>query len=135
MITHSPKMVAPCGINCTYCYVHHKKKKPCAGCNMGGDNKPLSCQKCKIKQCVEEQQHHYCYECKDFPCKLLKRLDKSYQIRYQESLIKNLKCIQSKGLAYFLDAERLRFTCPECGHEVNIHDKICCHCSSPHKNI
>lgn len=57
MVTHSSKMVAPCGMNCTYCYVHHKSKKPCSGCRMGDENKPSSCLKCKIEKVCEEKEY------------------------------------------------------------------------------
>ncbi len=52
------------------------------------DNKPASCRKCKIKICAEEKGLTLCDECTEFPCVLVKRLDKSYQKRYDESLVK-----------------------------------------------
>ncbi|WP_430883307.1 DUF3795 domain-containing protein [Fusibacter sp. JL216-2] len=129
MVRHSSKMVAPCGMNCTYCYVHHKRKNPCCGCRMSDENKPSSCRKCKIKKCINEKELNYCYECSEYPCKVLKRLDKSYQMRYHESLIGKMSMIESSGLDYYLEKEKERLKCPECGHELNLHDKICCKCS------
>lgn len=128
MITHDKNMVAPCGMNCTYCYVHHKKKKPCFGCREDGKDKPASCQKCKIKECITEKEHQYCYECDDYPCILIKRLDKSYQKRYQESLIGNMKMIGEFGMDYYLQFELDRLKCPECDGMLNVHDKICYKC-------
>ena len=129
MVTHSSEMVAPCGMNCTYCYVHHKTKKPCSGCRMSDESKPSSCLKCKIKKCVTEKKHDYCYECSKFPCVILKRLDKSYRTRYQESLIGKMSLIQTFGIDYYLEKEKARLKCSECGHELNLHDKTCWVCS------
>ena len=52
MIVHSENMVTPWCINCTYCYVHHKKKKACTGCRQKDETKSVACQKCKIKACI-----------------------------------------------------------------------------------
>lgn len=128
MLIHSEKMVAPCGMNCTYCYVHHKKKKPCMGCRVESDNKPASCRKCKIKICAEEKGLTLCDECTEFPCVLVKRLDKSYQKRYDESLVKNLKIIREQGMDIYLSQEKQRLKCPECDGILNVHDKICSLC-------
>jgi hypothetical protein len=118
-------MIAYCGINCTYCYVHHKKKKPCLGCRLNDEGKPEHCRKCKIKACAKERNILFCFGCSDYPCVLIKRLDKSYRTRYQESLISNMKIISEKGLDYYLKFEKERLTCPECSGILNIHQKKC----------
>ncbi|WP_459847824.1 DUF3795 domain-containing protein [Fusibacter bizertensis] len=133
MIIHGKTMVAPCGINCTYCYVHHKKKKPCNGCRQSDESKPSSCLSCKIKECVGSKKVEFCYECNDFPCVLIKRLDKSYQKRYEESLIKNLETIENQGIDEFLYLEKIRLKCPSCEGYLNIHDKMCSHCGTKYK--
>lgn len=133
MIIHSENMVAPCGMNCTYCYVHHKKKKPCMGCREDGDHKPASCRKCKIKTCAKEKGVTLCDECAEFPCVLVKRLDKSYQKRYDESLVRNLKIIREQGMDVYLSQEKQRLQCPECDGMLNVHDKICFLCGKQFK--
>ncbi len=133
MIIHSTDMVAPCGMNCTYCYVHHKKKKPCKGCRKSDVDKPTSCLKCNIKKCVIEKQIDFCYECNEYPCKILKRLDKSYQKRYTESLIKKMSIIQTEGIECYLVMEKERLKCPHCGGVLNLHDKICNVCSKKYE--
>jgi hypothetical protein len=128
MINYSEKMVASCGMNCTYCYAHHKKKKPCLGCRMNDKSKPASCRKCKLKDCAIKKNIRFCYECDEYPCIQIKRLDKSYQIRYQESLINNMEVIKSKGMYYYLDFEKKRLKCPKCRGTLNLHHKICSEC-------
>ncbi len=128
MLNHDKKMVAPCGMNCTYCYVHHKKKKACLGCRVVSGDKPASCIKCKIKACTAERNLEFCYECSDYPCTLIKRLDKSYQTRYQESLIQNMTLIKDKGMTYYLTHEKKRLKCSSCEGYLNVHDKKCSCC-------
>ena len=78
-------MFAPCGMNCKVCYKHCFNKKLCAGCMESGSGKPEHCRKCRIKDCVRSKNIKYCFECSDFPCKHIKRLEKSYNGRYQTS--------------------------------------------------
>jgi len=122
------KMIAACGMNCSYCYAHHKKKKPCLGCRLSDEGKPEHCRKCKIKDCANEKNLLFCSECSDYPCVLIKRLDKSYRTRYNESLVNNMKVINEKGMDYYLKFEKERFKCPECNGVLSIHHKICSEC-------
>ena len=71
-----PDMFAPCGMNCLVCYKHCYHKKPCAGCLKSDQGKPEHCRKCRIKDCVTERQITYCFECPEYPCKQIKRLEK-----------------------------------------------------------
>ena len=82
-------MFAPCGMNCLVCYKHCYHKKPCAGCLNSDKGKPEHCRKCKIKDCIKDKGLSYCFECSDYPCKLIKNLEKSYNKRYQASLMEN----------------------------------------------
>jgi len=122
------KMIAVCGMNCAYCYAHHKKKKPCLGCRQSDEGKPEHCRKCKIKDCANNMRASLCSECSDYPCVLIKRLDKSYRTRYNESLVNNMKVITEKGIEYYLKFEKERLKCPECGGILNIHHKKCSEC-------
>ena len=99
-----PVMFAPCGMNCLVCYKHCYHKKPCAGCLKSDQGKPEHCRKCKIKDCVTERQITYCFECPEYPCKQIKRLDA------------------------FLKQQKEKYTCPECGGIISIHDAECSEC-------
>lgn len=73
------EMFAPCGMNCTVCYKHcHTRKiqKPCSGCMQENKSKPVHCRKCRIKDCVQLKEITYCYQCGDFPCRLIRNLEK-----------------------------------------------------------
>lgn len=86
-------MFAPCGMNCLVCYKHCYHKKPCAGCLNSDKGKPEHCRKCKIKECIKIKELSYCFECSDYPCKLIKSLEKSYNKRYQASLMANSEAV------------------------------------------
>lgn len=126
-------MLAPCGMNCTVCYKHvggRKYGKPCEGCLKGDLGKPEHCRKCNIKSCAQEKGYTHCFECTDFPCKLIKNLEKSYNKRYDTSLIENSRTAQEKGIAAFLEQDRHKWTCSKCGGAFSLHDGACSECGN-----
>ena len=48
-----------------------------------------------------EKALSYCFECSKYPCELIKNLEKSYNKRYQASLIENGRFAQKHGLVPF----------------------------------
>ena len=126
--TIDPIMFAPCGMNCQVCYKHCYHKKPCAGCLNSDKGKPEHCRKCKIKDCIRERGHSYCFECPDYPCKPIKALEKSYNTRYGASLMDNSAAVRQDGLVKFMERQRAEYTCPSCGGIFSIHDRECSEC-------
>ena len=123
-------MLAPCGMNCMVCYKHCYAKKPCPGCMLGDLNKPEHCRKCKIKDCANERGYTYCFECTDFPCKFIKSLEKSYNKRYFESLVRYSLEAKEKGIDTFMVSQREKWTCPYCGGVISLHDGECSECQT-----
>ncbi|MDR1975976.1 MAG: DUF3795 domain-containing protein [Campylobacteraceae bacterium] len=124
-------MFAPCGMNCTVCYKHigtRKHTKPCVGCLKDDLSKPEHCRKCNIKSCAQSKGFIHCFECGDFPCKLIKNLEKSYIKRYGTGLIKNSQTAKEKGISAFLEYERQKWTCTDCGGAFSLHDGVCSEC-------
>lgn len=123
-----PAMFAPCGMNCMVCYKHCYHKRPCKGCLKSGKGKPEHCRKCGIKDCVTARQFTYCFECSEYSCKQTKRLEKSYNTRYNASLMENSRMVKEQGLAVFLKQQKERYICPSCGGVISIHDAECSGC-------
>lgn len=123
-----PLMFAPCGMNCLVCYRHCYHKKPCAGCFKGDMGKPEHCRRCAIKSCLSEKKKTFCFDCAEYPCKQIKRLEKSYQTRYGASLLANSQYVKENGPAAFMEQQKERFTCPVCGGVISIHDAECSEC-------
>lgn len=121
-------MFAPCGMNCMVCYKHCSHKKPCAGCLNSDKGKPEHCRRCKIKDCVQKRSLSYCLECREYPCKLIKNLEKSYKKRYQASLMESSCFVQVYGLERFMEQQKTKYTCPQCGGIISLHDRECSEC-------
>jgi hypothetical protein len=129
------EMIAPCGMNCGVCssYLAMKndlKKKGilrsyCAGCRPRGKNCAF------MKKACEKLGNglvQYCYDCEEFPCRRLKRLDKRYRTFYHMSMIDNLGFIKLNGIQRFLEKEEEKWRCPECGGVISCHNGICFSC-------
>lgn len=130
------ELVAPCGMNCSVCssYLalkHDVKSKGirmsyCSGC------RPRD-KKCAFlkKRCnrLIYNEIEFCYECTDFPCKNLERIDSRYRKNYHMSLIENLKSIESHGVTEFLKDQRAKWMCQRCGGVICCHNGICFTCS------
>lgn len=125
-------MIAICGINCTVCYKHlitKKYAKKCNGCKYDDETLPEHCRKCKIKDCAKSKNLKYCFECKEYPCKWINNLDKSYNQRYKTSLIENGLFIKDKGMKQFLENEKEKWTCSNCDGVISLHDRCCSECN------
>ncbi|HBD95390.1 MAG: hypothetical protein A2015_05840 [Spirochaetes bacterium GWF1_31_7] len=119
---------APCGVNCFVCYVHLKVKKPCNGCYGSDDNKPERCKNCTIKQCVSNKSLQYCFECNDYPCQLIKNLEKSYTKRYNVSIMANSEMVKKYGVSEFQQTEVVKWKCSTCGGVITQHGMYCSEC-------
>jgi len=101
------------------------RRKYCPGCLPRGKNCTHMKDKCEL---VGKGLIRFCYECKDFPCKRLKGLDKRYSTKYHMSMIENLKFISEHGMKLFLEREETKWRCPECGATICCHNGICLNC-------
>lgn len=126
-----PKLIAPCGLNCGTCLAYLRDKNRCLGCNGSDGDKPVYCIKCRIKNCekIEESKSKLCFECDKFPCYRLKQLDKRYRTKYSTGLIENLEQIKNLGMDEFLENEKIKWTCQNCGGTICIHRGYCMKCS------
>lgn len=126
--------IAPCGVNCDLCLGFQRTKNKCAGCLNSG-NKPYHCTVCSIKSCVEKNGNEklLCYECVKFPCRRIKDLDKRYTLKYGVSIIQNLNQIKTDGLDSFIDNEKEKWKCKECGKLLCVHSATCLNCDN--KNV
>lgn len=116
-------LIAPCGMNCGICLAYLRDKNRCEGCNSDNQYKPASCISCILKNCevIANNKSKLCYECEKYPCKRLKQLDKRYRLKYNMSMLDNLKFIKERGMDEFLINEKIRWTCKECGGVICVH--------------
>jgi len=129
------ELIAPCGMNCALCsgYLAAKNEVKnkgirmpyCAGCRPR--NKQCAFLK---KRCAKllSNKVNYCFECDDFPCENLVKLDKRYRTFFRMSMIENLQCIKEQGIAQFIEQDMTKWKCPSCGETISCHNGICFSC-------
>ncbi len=124
------RLIAPCGINCTVCRGHLRKKNPCPGCRASDVGKPITRLRCKMKTCEKSGsgEEKFCFQCDELPCKELARLDKRYRVKYFARPVENLRNIQEGGITKFLEDEAEKWKCADCGGWVSMHTGRCARC-------
>jgi len=129
-------LIGPCGMNCGICMAFLRKKNKCNGCRAMNDWNPKTIVECRIKNCqlLKENGYEYCTSCEEYPCKLIKHMDKRYRTRYGMSTIENLETIQSKGLTVLEAEQKEKWTCKECGGVINVHKGACSSCGKPRQS-
>jgi hypothetical protein len=119
------ELIAPCGMDCAVCssYLalkHDVKAKGvrmpyCKGC------RPRDKKCAFVKNRCEKILNHkieFCFECEEFPCNNLKHIEKRYTTLYHLSIIDNLNFIKEHGLAKFLENQKTKWRCPDCGDVI-----------------
>jgi Protein of unknown function (DUF3795) len=134
--TEKAELIAPCGMNCFVCsrYLarkHDVKRKGvrmsyCAGCRPRDKKCAFLKRPCAL---LLNHQVRFCYECTDFPCKNLERLNARYQKDYHMSWIENLTFIKQHSLSAFVEREDAKWLCTKCGGTLCCHNGICFNCS------
>jgi hypothetical protein len=128
-------LIAPCGMNCSICSRYLALRNDirskgirmayCRGCRPRNRKCAFLKKRCNL---LLSGQIQYCYECIDFPCENLGKLDKRYRALFRMSMIENLQYIKDNGIKQFLDREKVRWKCPECGDLICCHNGICFNC-------
>ena len=129
---YSEALIAPCGMNCRICIGYfgytmsgNKRKMKCIGCKPRDKGCAFLKKYCKK---LSKKEIDYCFNCSDFPCSHLERLDKGYQERYNMSMIENLKKIRDNGMDSFLNEQEKKYRCKECGGVICVHNGTCYSC-------
>ena len=94
----------------------------CHGCKT--DTNYKHCADCEIKVCNQNQNLESCHECNEFPC--VKITDFNNDEKSHHSIIlRNLKEIKKKGLTQWMEKQKIRWSCPECGQPFSWYEKNC----------
>lgn len=100
-------LIAPCGMNCGLCLSYLRDKNKCPSC-FSGRKVNGKCINCAIKLC-KKRTGDYCFNCDEYPCDRLKRLDKRYREKYEMSMIDNLETIKNKGIEFLIKQEQKKW--------------------------
>lgn len=130
------ELIAPCGMNCAICggylALRHNVKNQgirvpyCEGCRPKNKKCAFLKKKCEL---LLDNRIKFCYECTNFPCERLKHIDKRYQTLFRMSFIENLEYIKTRGMAKFLETQKKKWRCPNCGQMICCHNGICFNCN------
>ena len=127
------ELVTPCGLNCGVCNYYLAKERGmyktrsagCTGCLPGKRECGF------IKDSCEQYGKNnirFCFECGDFPCERIEKLERRYTAKYHTSPVNNLMRIRDGGLSQWLSAEEEKWRCPQCGGTISMHDGTCYDC-------
>ena len=129
------ELIAPCGMNCGICsgYLalrNDLKSKGvgmpyCTGCRPRNKQCAFLKKRCDL---LLNNRISYCYECHEFPCTNLSRIDKRYRASFRMSMISNLEYIRENGIDKFLNEESEKWKCPDCVKAICCHNGICFNC-------
>ncbi|MAG00248.1 MAG: hypothetical protein CL388_03425 [Acidiferrobacteraceae bacterium] len=129
------RLIAPCGMNCAICsnylaYVNKLNRSQCAGCRTGNKRCTYLFEKCTgINHSLEgNAKARFCFECDQYPCKEINRMDCRYRQNYKVSIINNLEVIKGNGVGEFADEQYNKSACLKCGGLISVHNKKCFRC-------
>ena len=137
-INPSPEeLIAPCGMNCAICsrylsYVNNLKRSQCVGCRPGKKKCLYLFEKCSgINGALKvNATADFCFECGQYPCRQINRMDDRYRINYGMSVKDNLECINKTGVEIFTKEQYEKYRCPKCGGLISIHNRKCFKCDT-----
>lgn len=108
------------------------KDSPCVGCRNEGYKGEYCANLCKIVKCEIRKTLHdgVCDKCPQYPCREIVDKECWYANAYPmiESLMGNLAFIEENGIEKFLQREKVRWTCSDCGGCISVHDGACYGC-------
>lgn len=136
-ITIPEELIAPCGMNCAICskylaYINNLTRSKCAGCRPSNKKCTYLFEKCSgINHALEgNATAKFCFECNQYPCKQINRMDSRYSNNYKMSVKGNLEYINKNGIDEFIKEECRERHCKKCGGLISVHNRKCFKCDT-----
>ena len=129
----SVELIAPCGMNCAICsrhlsYVNNLKRSQCVGCRRRNERCTYLFEKCMGINHTARGNAAFCFECNQYPCKQIDRIDDRYRNNYGMSMKDNLEYIKKMGIGNFITEQYKKYRCSKCGGLISIHNRKCFKC-------
>lgn len=138
----SEDLIAPCGMNCAICSnylacVNNLNKSQCAGCRTTNKKCAYLFEKCTgINHSIEGNTNaKFCFECDQYPCKEINRMDRRYKENYGISVRENLEYIRENGVREFVAKQYNEHKCSRCDELVSVHNNKCFKCDTVTKLV
>jgi hypothetical protein len=130
-----PDLVAPCGMNCAICsrylaYANNLKRSQCIGCRPGNKRCAYLFKNCSGPKNIANGKAAFCFECIQYPCGQINRMDDRYRKNYHMSVKNNLECIRENGVSAFVKEQYNKYRCKKCGGLISIHNGKCFKCDT-----
>ncbi len=136
-IPTNDELIAPCGMNCAICsnylaYVNNLKRSQCSGCRARMTKCSYLFEKCSgINSPLETTvDAKLCFECSQYPCAEIDRMDDRYRTNYRMSVKENLGDIEKNGVANFVKRQCDIYQCSRCGELTSVHNRKCFKCDT-----
>ena len=133
--SHPEDLIAPCGMNCALCsrylsYRNNLDRSQCGGCRPENKKCSYLFEKCTGLNSNKggTKSAAFCFECEQYPCRQINRMDDRYKSGYEMSVKDNLECIRKKGTARFVEEQYERHRCSRCDELISVHNGKCFHC-------
>lgn len=121
-------------MNCSICsryraYVNNFRKSQCRGCRQENRTCTYLFEKCTG---VNNDRHTgnaaFCFECEQYPCKQIDRMDARYRKNYGMSVRDNLESIRTIGIDAFIENQNEKYQCSKCDELISVHNRKCFKC-------
>jgi len=128
-------LIAACGMNCGICsnylaYVNNFKRSQCKGCRPRNQRCTYLFGKCTGINKTAKSSAAFCFECNQYPCKQINRMDDRYRSNYGMSPKNNLDFIQKNGVDMFIQEQYKKYQCSKCNEMISIHNRKCFKCDT-----
>ena len=106
----------------------------CLGCKT--DSLFIHCGNCKIRNCARQKGVEFCIECDEYPCAIYEEGKGIIeQLPHLKATVVNQKYIKANGLEKWLDAQKTKWACPECGKRFAWYTQECRKCGQDLRGI
>jgi hypothetical protein len=133
--SHELNLAGPCGFYCGTCshFLARSKgvlkekhlKDGCRGCREQDKRCASIKRDCAL---IRNGLHEFCFQCRDFPCDNLRRLDQRHRRDDNLSVIDNLLRIKEISARLWLAEQEAEWRCLKCGGNRCVIDRTCYDC-------
>jgi hypothetical protein len=104
-----------------------KEDFSCGGCK--SDNIYAGCKACDLRRCAREKGIEHCTDCADYPCKSYRTWQTITKfLPHLHGVAASLKNIKVDGVNNWLNEQKKRWACPDCGTSFSWYAAACYNC-------
>jgi hypothetical protein len=109
----------------------------CSGCKT--DDVFVNCGYCPIRPCARSKGVEFCIECIEFPCQIHHHIkmaaDQIPVLKHLKAIVKNQEYIKTHGIEKWLDDQKAKWKCPQCGTRFAWYTEECTSCKRDLKGM